>query len=296
MSRRRSGTLRVLASLSALALIGPPAGLAAQEDGVVRVYKYSAGRPRIGVTLDSHADASRDRLGAEIESVASDGPAEQAGLKAGDIVTRFNGTALGGLKGDDEDESGPAQKLVELARKLEPGDTVEVEYRRGADAKKTKIVARDMAPRGMARRFRMEMPDLPRMHFDHEMPGMPMMPEGPGDYRVFVETGPGGLELATLNPELGEYFGAKQGVLVLETPKDSTVPLKAGDVIVTIDGRAPTSEAHARRILGSYDGGETAKVEVLRKRKKLTLTWKTPERDWKWRTPEPKSKVKIERS
>jgi hypothetical protein len=37
MSRRRSGTLRVLASLSALALIGPPAGLAAQEDGVVRV-------------------------------------------------------------------------------------------------------------------------------------------------------------------------------------------------------------------------------------------------------------------
>jgi S1-C subfamily serine protease len=294
MNRRRSGTLRVLASLSALALIGPPAGLAAQEDGVVRVYKFSTGRPRIGVTLDYHADAERDRLGAEIESVTSDGPADQAGLKAGDIVTRFKGVALGGLKGDDEDESGPAQKLVELARKLEPGDTVEVEYRRGAEAKKTKIVARDVAPRGMARRFRMEMPDLPGRHFDHEMPGMP--DGGPGDLRVFVESGPGGLELATLNPELGEYFGAKQGVLVLETPRDSTVPLKAGDVIVTIDGRAPTSEAHARRILGSYDGGETAKLEVLRKKKKLTLTWKAPERDWKWRTPEPKSKVKVERS
>lgn len=297
MNRRRSGTLRVLASLSALALIGPPAGLAAQDDQLVRVYKFSVGRPRIGVTLDYRADPERDRLGAEIESVTSDGPADQAGLKAGDIVTRFNGTALGGLKGDDEDESGPAQKLVELARKLEPGDTVEVEYRRGGDAKKTKIVARDVPPQGMAHRFRMEMPDLPGMHFDRELPGVPMMPEGsPGDLRVFVESGPGGLELATLNPELGEYFGAKQGVLVLETPRDSTVPLKAGDVIVTIDGRAPTSEAHARRILGSYDGGETAKLEILRKRKKLTLSWKAPERDWKWRTPERKSRVKIERS
>jgi S1-C subfamily serine protease len=102
--------------------------------------------------------------------------------------------------------------------------------------------------------------------------------------------------LADINPELGEYFGAKEGVLVLSTPRDTTLPLKAGDVIVSIDGRTPTSEAHARRILGSYDGGETAKLEILRRQKKLTVSWKVPERDWKWREPRRVEKRKVERS
>jgi len=69
-----------------------------------------------------------------------------------------------------------------------------------------------------------------------------------------------------------------------------------GDVILTIDGRTPTSEAHARRILGSYDGGETAKLDILRKQKKLTVSWKLPEREGKWKTRERKLKVKTERS
>src|SRR3989442_8869439 len=33
------------------------------------------------------------------------------------------------VKAEDEDESGPGRKLVELARKLAPDDTVQVEYR-----------------------------------------------------------------------------------------------------------------------------------------------------------------------
>jgi S1-C subfamily serine protease len=295
MNRRRSRTLRVLASLSALAFAVSPPGLAAQDDSEPHVYSFSSGRPRIGVTVDFRADKDRDRLGARVEAVSPDGPADKAGLKAGDIITRFNGTALGGVKGDDAEGSGPAQKLVELARSLEPGDTVEVEYRRDGSTRKAKIVAQDLSPMGMARRFRMEM--LPGDHFDHELPRMPMMLEGgPGDLRVFVEGGPGGLDLATVNPELGEYFGAKEGVLVLETPRDSTLPLKAGDVIVAIDGRTPTSAAHARRILGSYDGGETAKLDVLRKQKKVTLSWKVPEREWKWKTREGKPRIKVERS
>jgi S1-C subfamily serine protease len=185
---------------------------------------------------------------------------------------------------------------MELARKLEPGDTVDVEYRRGGETKKTKVVARDLESTGFARRFRVQVPPT-EMPFERSFPRMPMeLDGGPGDVRMFVTDDGSGLHLADLNPELGEYFGAKQGVLVLETPKDSTVPLRAGDVIVAIDGRTPTSEAHAQRILRSYDGGETAKLEILRKQKKLTVTWKVPERDWKWRTPAPKGRIRIERS
>jgi S1-C subfamily serine protease len=269
-------------------------GLSAQDEGGFRTFSFSHNRPRIGVTLEYRADKDRDRLGARIESVTPDGPADKAGLQAGDIITKFNGVALGGLKADDEDESGPAQKLIELAHKLEPGDSVDVEYRRGNDSRKARIVARDLEPMGMGRRFRME---IPKMDLDGEMPRLPRMFEGgPGEFRMFIDGDAGGLELADMNPELGEYFGTKEGVLVLETPKDSTLALKAGDVIVAIDGRAPTSEAHARRILRSYDAGETAKIEVIRKQKKLTLSWKVPEREGKWRTPRPREKTKVERS
>lgn len=295
MIRSRPRTLSVLATLSALTLLGAPTGLAAQEDGHVHTHSFSSGRPRIGVTVDSRADKDRDRLGARLQAVTPDGPAAAAGLQAGDIITKFNGVSLGGVKGDDEDESGPAQKLVELAQKLESGDTVDVEYRRGADTKKAKIVARELASMGMGHRFQMEMP---RMDFEGELPHprMPMMEGGPGAFRLFIDDDNRGLNLADLNPELGEYFGAKEGVLVLETPKDSTLPLKAGDVILAIDGRTPTSEAHARRILRSYDAGETAKLEILRKQKKLTVSWKVPERESKWRGPGSREKVKIERS
>ena len=294
MMRRRLGTPRVLLTLSALTLLGIPIGLAAQDDGHVRVFSFSGGRPRIGVTLDSRADKERDRLGASIQSVAPDGPADKAGLKAGDIITKFNGVALGGLEADEEGDSGPAQKLIELAHKLEPGDTAEVEYRRGNDSRKARIVARDLGRmRVGGEGFQME---LPRMGLEGEMPRFPRWSEdGPGGFRMFIDGEAGGLNLADMNPELGEYFGTKEGVLVLESPKDSSLALKAGDVIVAIDGRAPTSEAHARRILRSYDAGETAKIDIVRKQKKLTISWKVPERGWKW-TPRSREKMKVERS
>lgn len=296
---------RTFSALAAVAFCaaGP---LAAQDDNI-RMFSYSTDRPRIGVMLQSRADKETDRIGAKIAEVTPDGPADKAGLKAGDIITRFNGVALGGATADDDDESGPAGKLVELVQKLEKGDTVEVEYRRGSDTAKVRLVAQELS--GLSsRRFRMRSPDMMpgmpemgqmrRMPFNSdEFPGMGMGPEGMGKVRIFMDHDGDGLNLTDLNPELGEYFGAKSGVLVLETPKDSTIPLKAGDVIVSIDGRAPTSEAHARRILGSYEAGETAKVEVLRKNKKLTLSWKSPERErgWKMHGPE-KTRVKVERS
>jgi PDZ domain len=273
-------TRPALAAVSVLTLISTSATsrVAAQDHddhGTVRVYAF--GRPRIGVTVGIQADKDADKIGARIADVTPDGPADKAGLKEGDIITRFNGVALGGLKADDDDQSGPGQKLVELAHKLDAGDTVQVEYRRGTDSRKATLIAEDLS--GMAmRRFRVDGPEMRGM----VLPRMEMTPR-------FFENGPGGngfsfslgrddmgLDLTDLNPELGEYFGAKEGVLVLRTPKDSDMPLRAGNVIVAIDGREPRSESQVRRILRSYDAGETAKIDVLRKQKRLTLTWKVP--------------------
>jgi len=87
----------------------------------------------------------------------------------------------------------------------------------------------------------------------------------------------GDLELVSLNPDLGEYFGTKEGVLVVKAPADSSLPLKSGDVILKIGDRTPSSPSHAMRILRSYEAGESVSIDLMRKQMRTTLTWKVPE-------------------
>ena len=83
----------------------------------------------------------------------------------------------------------------------------------------------------------------------------------------------------SLNSDLGEYFGTKDGVLVVKAPADSSLPLKGGDVITSIGGRKPANPSHAMRILRSYEKGETVSIEILRKQKRMTVAWKVPARE-----------------
>ncbi|HEV2671434.1 MAG TPA: PDZ domain-containing protein [Gemmatimonadales bacterium] len=239
------------------------------RDGPFGVYSFSDNRGRIGVIVDTHANATGDKVGARIEGITPGGPAEKAGLKAGDVITRFNGTALGGVKAEDEEDSGPGMKLIDLARDLDPGDSVQVEYRRGTDSRKAAIIAEDLGGPGWAG----AMPGM-RMNI------MPRMRMGPGDDFEFAFGRPwGGIELVKLNPDLGDYFGAREGVLVVSAPRDSTLALKGGDVITAIGARKPSSPEQAMRILQSYDPGDTVAINVLRKKKAATVTWVVPERE-----------------
>lgn len=258
--------------IAALVLAARPAGLAAQQPAPRRLHEprvftfsESGHGGRIGIVVRTDASPETDKLGAKVEGVTPGGPAEKAGLKVGDIITKFNGTALGGAPAEDEEESGPGHKLIALAHKLEPGDTVRIEYRHGEATKTAVLVAEDLGG-----------------NFTFEMPGMPSMPEFrlPLTERMTMCMGEVwcDLELVTLNPDLGEYFGAKEGVLVVKAPEDSSLPLKGGDVLLAIGGRKPTSPSHAMRILQSYDAGETVAIDLLRKQKRLTLTWKVPAR------------------
>ena len=237
------------------------------------VYTFSDSRGRIGVIVDTKADAAGDKLGARVEGITPGGPAEKAGLKVGDVITRFNGTALGGAQSEDAENSGPGMKLIELAHAVDPGDTVQVEYRRGTDARKVTIVAEDLG--GSAWTGPMEGPDMGA--FENMMPKMQM---GPGNDFEFAFGSPwGGIELVELNSDLGEYFGTREGVLVVRAPEDSTLALKGGDVIVSIAGRKPTSPMQAMRIIRSYDPGESVTLDVLRKQRHVNVTWKVPERE-----------------
>jgi S1-C subfamily serine protease len=222
-------------------------------------------RPRIGVMLTADSAGK----GARINDVVDDSPAEKAGLKEGDIITRFNGTAISG-------QDAPAT-VADLAEKLDGGDTVKVEYQRDGARKTATIVADDSyGPTIMGRAIPMRRPGDMRSleRLQGQMPRAWAGPNGRSSLFTVLGTGAMGLNLVEMNKGLGEYFGTDSGLLVTEQPSDSTMPLRAGDVILSIDGRVPNSEMHARRILGSYAPGETVKFEIMRKKSRQTVEWK----------------------
>ncbi len=259
----------------------PPAGR-------LRVYTDSEGphvvwmgqRARLGVRVHAEANPDTDRYGALIDGVAKGSPADKAGLKKGDIITKLNGESLlsgGGVY--EEDESAPGMRLIERARQLERGDTVEVEFRRDGETKTVELVAgafdemffewSDFADEfGEPRRLRRLMEryrELPEVHI-----------RGPETFALRLGTRLPGLELVSLNPGLGEYFGTAEGLLVVRAPKSDAFELQDGDVIQTIDGREPKDVRHAMRILSSYQGGESLRLGIMRDKKKRTLDVEIP--------------------
>ncbi len=218
---------------------------------------------RLGVMLGG-PERGADSAGALVRAVMPDSPADAAGLRRGDVITRYNGTALVG-----------AGKLVELARGLQPGDTVRLEYRRDGATKNATLVADRME-----RRIEMAFRGMPGggPGGDRLGPGMGMHMPGMDMHMMMFRYHAAGLQLVEVGKDLGEYFGTSEGFLVVKPPADSASPLKAGDVLLAIDGRKPQSVEHAFEILHSYAPGEKAKLEVMRKKQRTTLTWVAPAR------------------
>jgi hypothetical protein len=240
------------------------------------VYWIGDARPRLGVWVHSEANAETDRYGALIDRVWEGGPADKAGMKEGDIVTKLDGMSL--LSGEeeyDEDVSAPGQRLVERSRKFERGDTIAVEFRRNGDTQTVDLVVGEFEG-PLAYGMNLEIPHLDRL--DRWVERLSEVPEvhvsGPRTFALRLGARWPGLELVSLNPQLGEYFGAEEGVLVLSVPEESGLSLRAGDVVQSIDGRAVKSPSHAMRILRSYEADEEVTFDIVRKERRMSVTGK----------------------
>ncbi len=86
----------------------------------------------------------------------------------------------------------------------------------------------------------------------------------------------GNMELATLTPRLGSYFGTDHGVLVVRAPEHGVLKLQDGDVILSIGSRTPASSSQAIRILTSYDPGEKIRLVILREHHRMEITAAMP--------------------
>jgi membrane-associated protease RseP (regulator of RpoE activity) len=72
-----------------------------------------------------------------------------------------------------------------------------------------------------------------------------------------------GLNLASLDPKLGSYFGTDKGVLVL-SPGPQLPELQAGDVIRSIDGKPVATPREAMDALRARKEGDKATLALLR--------------------------------
>jgi S1-C subfamily serine protease len=182
--------------------------------------------------------------------------------------------------------------LTLMAAGLKPGDTVAIEYRRGKDLRNASVVAGDepaysvwSTPEGglgyafgdSLGEFTLRLRgDSVGAHLDtlrykerRRMPP-PML--------FMMGTPLEDLELAPLNRDLGRYFGTSEGILVINVPDESRLGLKAGDVVLSVDGRAPLSPPHLLRILRSYEASEPIRFEIMRMKKREIVTGNLGER------------------
>lgn len=236
---------------------------------IERRFEFSD-KPRLGVTIDGESQTGPVE-GVTVMGVTPGSAASDAGLRPGDIMTAVNGETLSADSANAANE-----RLLDFMKGVEAGDVLKVEYLRDG-----KIGSVELEPRVMDdSMFAWRHDGAPHL----TMPHAPNAPAAPGLLQEFkmqygfpwAGTGLGELELVELNKGLGRYFGTDSGLLVISAPKSDAFELQEGDVIQSIDGRVPKDARHAMRILGSYQGGETLKLGIMRDRKKRTLEIEIP--------------------
>jgi C-terminal processing protease CtpA/Prc len=203
--------------------------------------------------------------GAKVVDVSPGGPAEQAGIRAGDVIVLVNGKDVKA----DAASGNASRQVMRLLRNVEPDSKVTVRVMRDGKPKDFDVVVRPFGNTFVS----VDPPPGPD--------GDPFRGSfGPFSYNFSFDRNDAlaGLEVTTLTPQLGRYFGTDKGVLVVRAPKNDVYKLQDGDVIVSIDGREPSSGSHITRILSSYQPGEKLTLRVMRDRKTQDIVVTTPDR------------------
>ncbi len=83
-----------------------------------------------------------------------------------------------------------------------------------------------------------------------------------------------GVEAESLSPQLADFFGVKEGVLIRSVGKGTPAEkagLKAGDVIQKVDDAKVTSPMEITQAIRSLDGKRNVQLSVVRERKEIAV-------------------------
>jgi hypothetical protein len=201
--------------------------------------------------------------GVRVTGVTPNGPAAAAGVQAGDTIAAIDGFELAGRPGGG---SGPptAAFLRQLAD-VEAGQDVELRIVRDGNSRNLVVKAGEDGS--------------PPLRFD---PGRYVAGPsgswfgGDGDFFEMFRGRWNDVELVSLTPALGEYFGTDDGLLVVRAGRMGDLGLRDGDVILELGGRQPQTPEHAMRILASFEPGESLQTSIMRAQRRETLTMTVP--------------------
>jgi S1-C subfamily serine protease len=224
---------------------------------VTRQFRFTQHRGMLGLAIED------TELGVRVTGVTPNGAGAEAGVAVGDTIVAIDGADLVSPPASSGKRQSPSQLLMAQLQNVKAGDDVELRVLRNGDYRTVKVNARAPSWDVFVNPNFPNLPNLPNL--------TNVWPDGFWRHNVWSD-----LQLATLNPGLGEYFGTKEGLLVVRAPKDSVLGLKDGDVILEIAGRKPTSPEHAMRILASFEPGETLRLSVMRHQKRETVEGKVP--------------------
>jgi serine protease Do len=201
-----------------------------------------------------------DTSGLEITVVEQDSPADKAGLKSGDVILRYNGQKVEGT-----------DQFSRMVRETPAGREVKFDIVRGGMPQTVVVrVAQRKTPK-------MEWSDAPMtaaFPFDIHMPEVQRM------FMTFRSSALG-IEAESIDGQLAQYFGVKDGALVRNVTKGSAAEkggMRAGDVIQRIEDTHIATPADISSRLRSVRGKPTPMV-VMRDHKELTLTVTVTEDD-----------------
>jgi S1-C subfamily serine protease len=203
-------------------------------------------RPFLGLFI-GRTDANGITLG----GVTPGGPADAAGLKAGDQIISIDGVSLAGF-------DAPFLRFNQALENVEAGQPVRLDVVRDDSVITVDVVAEAPGERNFTIR------SLPA-----QAVGAPQPPAvgGHGITQARWVAAPGmmmgnrlfgGLQLVDIEAPLGDYFGVGEGVLVLHAGEDSG--LQAGDILQSINDEPVDSAADAYQALANLEAEAYAAV------------------------------------
>ena len=231
----------------------------------------------LGVVLD---DVTGNARGALIKTVEPDSPAAKAGLKEGDLIGRF-----------ESERVRSAAQLARMVRETPSGRTVSMEVSRDGNSTGFAVT---LGERRGGMRIGDWMPDLGELPMPPDGPEPPDAPslrrEGPsGKGRALWfdrEFGAGprklGIRYQEISGQLAKYFrlADEAGILVVSVDEDGPAAkagMKAGDVILKVNGKQIRDSDALRDEVAQLEADKDATVSVQRDGKPVDLTVKVGE-------------------
>ncbi|MFK8015939.1 MAG: PDZ domain-containing protein [Gammaproteobacteria bacterium] len=228
-----------------------------------------SGRAAIGATITSVGGVE----GAKVLAVTPDGPADDAGLRTGDVILE-----MGDVRFDGKDLAA-SEQLARFMRDIEVGDAINVNIDRDGDLMSLSINAEPLSGHDVfAFSFDgdIDIDSLPDEVMSMNLPGVRI--DGERHFEFFFMDGPwADMEVVALTPGLADYFGVSDGLLVVRAPEDDSVDLRDGDVIVRVDGDTLDNRRSLERTLSQRKAEQTVRFDIVRQRASMTVEAVVPE-------------------